>query len=101
MEVILRAEAVESAQAGDQCEFTGTLIVVPDIGSLSMPGWFFLWSVLLYNKLLMSIEQLVQQSIPKYVMYLNVFIITFKNLSEFWNMAIWQILKGIVSLNQL
>jgi len=42
MEVILRAEAVESAQAGDQCEFTGTLIVVPDVGSLSMPGSFFL-----------------------------------------------------------
>lgn len=38
MEVLLRAEAVEIAQAGDRCEFTGTLIVVPDVGSLSMPG---------------------------------------------------------------
>ncbi|CAG0901705.1 unnamed protein product [Darwinula stevensoni] len=38
VEVILRAEAVESAQAGDRCDFTGTLIVVPDVGALSMPG---------------------------------------------------------------
>lgn len=38
VEVILRAEAVETAQAGDKCDFTGTLIVVPDIGSMSMPG---------------------------------------------------------------
>lgn len=38
IEAILRAEAVETAQAGDQCGFTGGLIVVPDVGSLSMPG---------------------------------------------------------------
>ncbi|XP_063629907.1 DNA replication licensing factor Mcm6 [Cydia splendana] len=38
LEVILRAEAVESVQAGDRYDFTGTLIVVPDVGSLSMPG---------------------------------------------------------------
>ena len=38
MEVILRAEAVETAQAGDRCDFTGTMIVVPDVGSLSLPG---------------------------------------------------------------
>nr|XP_036876656.1 DNA replication licensing factor MCM6 [Manis javanica] len=38
LEVILRAEAVESAQAGDKCDFTGTLIVVPDISKLSTPG---------------------------------------------------------------
>ncbi|CAG5124538.1 unnamed protein product [Candidula unifasciata] len=38
VEVILRAEAVETAQAGDRCDFTGTLIVVPDVGSMSMPG---------------------------------------------------------------
>lgn len=38
IEAILRAEAVETAQAGDQCGFTGSLIVVPDVGSLSMPG---------------------------------------------------------------
>ncbi|KPP71401.1 DNA replication licensing factor MCM6-like, partial [Scleropages formosus] len=30
VEVILRAEAVESAQAGDKCDFVGSLIVVPD-----------------------------------------------------------------------
>ncbi|XP_035442463.2 DNA replication licensing factor Mcm6 [Spodoptera frugiperda] len=38
LEVILRAEAVESVQAGDRYDFTGTLIVVPDVGSLSLPG---------------------------------------------------------------
>lgn len=38
MEVILRAEAVEMAQAGDKCDFTGTLIVVPDVSSLNAPG---------------------------------------------------------------
>ena len=38
MEVVVRAEAVELAQAGDRCDFTGSLIVVPDVGSLNMPG---------------------------------------------------------------
>ncbi|XP_014233634.1 DNA replication licensing factor Mcm6 [Trichogramma pretiosum] len=38
LEVILRAEAVETIQAGDRYDFTGTLIVVPDVGSISMPG---------------------------------------------------------------
>ena len=38
VEIILRAEAVETAQAGDRCDFTGTLIVVPDVAQLSMPG---------------------------------------------------------------
>lgn len=38
VEVILRAEAVETAQAGDRCDFVGTLIVVPDVGSMSLPG---------------------------------------------------------------
>ncbi|XP_040568676.1 DNA replication licensing factor Mcm6 [Lepeophtheirus salmonis] len=38
LEVILRAESVESAQPGDRCDFTGTLIVVPDVGSMSIPG---------------------------------------------------------------
>uniref|UniRef100_A0A6Q2WVL8 DNA replication licensing factor MCM6 n=1 Tax=Esox lucius TaxID=8010 RepID=A0A6Q2WVL8_ESOLU len=36
VEVILRAEAVESAQAGDRCDFTGTLIVVPDVAALAV-----------------------------------------------------------------
>ena len=36
VEIILRAEAVESAHAGDRCEFTGTLIVVPDVGALNV-----------------------------------------------------------------
>uniref|UniRef100_W5N6X0 DNA replication licensing factor MCM6 n=1 Tax=Lepisosteus oculatus TaxID=7918 RepID=W5N6X0_LEPOC len=38
VEVILRAEAVETAQAGDRCDFTGTLIVVPDVSALSVSG---------------------------------------------------------------
>ncbi|KAF7995045.1 hypothetical protein HCN44_004517 [Aphidius gifuensis] len=38
LEIILRAEIVETVQAGDRYDFTGTLIVVPDIGALSMPG---------------------------------------------------------------
>ncbi len=38
LEVVVRAEAVEAAQPGDRCDFTGTLIVVPDVGSLNMPG---------------------------------------------------------------
>ena len=29
---------VETAQAGDRSDFIGTLIVVPDVGSISMPG---------------------------------------------------------------
>ena len=36
--MILRAEAVETAQAGDQCDFTGTLVVVPDVSSIAAPG---------------------------------------------------------------
>ncbi|KAM4623625.1 MCM6 minichromosome maintenance deficient 6, like [Polymixia lowei] len=35
VEVVLRAEAVEVAQAGDRCDFTGTLIVVPDVAALA------------------------------------------------------------------
>ncbi|RZF45302.1 hypothetical protein LSTR_LSTR011118 [Laodelphax striatellus] len=38
VEVILREEIVESVQAGDRFDFTGSLIVVPDVGALSMPG---------------------------------------------------------------
>ncbi|MGH0121744.1 UNVERIFIED_CONTAM: hypothetical protein FKN15_075160 [Acipenser sinensis] len=38
VEVILRAEAVETAQAGDRCDFTGTLIVVPNVFALSAGG---------------------------------------------------------------
>lgn len=38
VEVILRADIVESVQAGDRYDFTGTLIVVPDVGSLQFPG---------------------------------------------------------------
>lgn len=45
VEVILRAEAVETAQAGDRCDFTGTLIVVPDVSAMALAGsvlFFFL-----------------------------------------------------------
>lgn len=38
LEIVLRAEAVEMAQAGDRCDFTGTLIVVPDVSQLRTPG---------------------------------------------------------------
>ncbi|KAK4882004.1 hypothetical protein RN001_005323 [Aquatica leii] len=38
VEVILRAENVETVQAGDRYDFTGMLIVVPDVGSISLPG---------------------------------------------------------------
>lgn len=38
LDVILRAEAVETAQAGDRCDFTGTLIVVPDVSALAIAG---------------------------------------------------------------
>ncbi|XP_065174596.1 DNA replication licensing factor MCM6-like [Sycon ciliatum] len=38
LEIILHAEAVESAQAGDKCDFTGTLIVVPDVTQINLPG---------------------------------------------------------------
>lgn len=38
VEVIVRAEAVELAQPGDRCDFTGTLIVVPDVSQLATPG---------------------------------------------------------------
>lgn len=38
LEVIMRAEAVEMAQAGDKCDFIGTLIVVPDVSQINTPG---------------------------------------------------------------
>jgi DNA replication licensing factor MCM6 len=38
VEIILRAENVETVQAGDRYDFTGTLIVVPDVGALALPG---------------------------------------------------------------
>ncbi|XP_045624546.1 zygotic DNA replication licensing factor mcm6-B [Procambarus clarkii] len=38
VEIVVRAEAVERAQAGDRCDFTGTLIVVPDVSALNLPG---------------------------------------------------------------
>ena len=36
--MILRAEIVERAKAGDKCIFTGTFIVVPDVAALGLPG---------------------------------------------------------------
>ena len=35
VEVILRAEIVESVQPGDKCDFIGTLVVVPDVSQLA------------------------------------------------------------------
>lgn len=38
LDVILRGEVVERAKAGDKCVFTGTLIVVPDVSQMGIPG---------------------------------------------------------------
>ena len=38
LEVVLRGEMVDVAQAGDKCDFTGTLIVVPDVAQLRTGG---------------------------------------------------------------
>jgi len=38
IDVIVRGDAVEKAQAGDKILFTGTLIVVPDVGSIIAGG---------------------------------------------------------------
>ena len=38
LEVVLRAEAVEMAQAGDKCDFIGSLIVVPDVSQIQTQG---------------------------------------------------------------
>ncbi|KAI9901445.1 hypothetical protein N3K66_003262 [Trichothecium roseum] len=38
MDVILRGEIVDRAKAGEKCIFTGTLIVVPDVSQLGLPG---------------------------------------------------------------
>uniref|UniRef100_A0A1B0BQM4 MCM OB domain-containing protein n=1 Tax=Glossina palpalis gambiensis TaxID=67801 RepID=A0A1B0BQM4_9MUSC len=38
VEIISRSEIVEIVQAGDRYDFTGTLIAVPDVGVLNMPG---------------------------------------------------------------
>ena len=36
LEIILRAESVEMVQAGDKCDFIGTLIAIPDVAQLAM-----------------------------------------------------------------
>lgn len=38
LDVILRGEIVERVKAGDKCIFTGSLIVIPDISQLGLPG---------------------------------------------------------------
>ena len=38
IDVILRGEIVDRAKAGEKCLFTGTLIVVPDVSQLGLPG---------------------------------------------------------------
>ena len=38
LEIILRVEAVEMVQAGDKCDFIGTLVVVPDVSQLRTEG---------------------------------------------------------------
>lgn len=43
LEVILRGECVEMPQPGDRCDFVGTLIVIPDVAQLSVPGTLLLY----------------------------------------------------------
>lgn len=38
LDVIVRNDMVERAKAGDKCSFVGTLIVVPDVSQLGLPG---------------------------------------------------------------
>lgn len=38
IDVILRGEQVERTKPGEKCVFTGTLIVVPDVSQLGIPG---------------------------------------------------------------
>lgn len=38
MDIILRGEMVDRAKAGERCIFTGTLIAVPDVSQLGLPG---------------------------------------------------------------
>ncbi|VDB89664.1 Bgt-4844 [Blumeria graminis f. sp. tritici] len=38
IDVIFRGEIVDRAKAGEKCIFTGTLIVVPDVSQLGLPG---------------------------------------------------------------
>jgi DNA replication licensing factor MCM6 len=38
MDVILRGEQVERTKPGEKCIFTGTLIVVPDVSQMGIPG---------------------------------------------------------------
>lgn len=38
LDVIVRHEIVEQVKAGDRAIFTGTLIVVPDVSQLNVPG---------------------------------------------------------------
>ncbi|UZJ51489.1 hypothetical protein CBS101457_000809 [Exobasidium rhododendri] len=38
LDVILRADVVEKAKAGDKCVFSGAFIVVPDVSQMGVPG---------------------------------------------------------------
>ncbi|CAF1033230.1 unnamed protein product [Didymodactylos carnosus] len=38
LDIIMRNECVEHAKPGDRCDFIGTLIVLPDVSQLSIPG---------------------------------------------------------------
>ncbi|ODV92840.1 hypothetical protein CANCADRAFT_23657 [Tortispora caseinolytica NRRL Y-17796] len=38
LDVILRGDIVDKCKAGDRCVFTGTLIVIPDVSQLGLPG---------------------------------------------------------------
>ena len=42
LDIILRAETVEMVQAGDKCDFIGTLIAIPDVAQLAMQSEYII-----------------------------------------------------------
>lgn len=76
LEVILRAECVEKTQAGDRCDFIGTLIVVPDVSKLASQGnnkfSNFIWleiSIMIEFKYLKELEpRLLQELMDPMIM---------------------------------
>ncbi len=38
VEVIVRNDLVERAKPGDKCVFTGSVMAIPDVGQLALPG---------------------------------------------------------------
>ena len=84
LEIVLRAEAVEMVQAGDKCDFIGTLIAIPDVAQLAMESMLNYWFMLLYVEVTvqLNIEMLlkIEQSERGTVKELNSI---FSNISLF------------------